>query len=58
MDAFHILPQHVSASHYHHQGVVCTSQATQAMSEVWMYMDFKLSSVASCRGIQPRLYVV
>jgi hypothetical protein len=26
------LPQHVSASHYHHQGVIVTPEATQAIS--------------------------
>jgi hypothetical protein len=31
------LPQHVSASHCHHQGVVVTSEATQAISVLWLY---------------------
>jgi hypothetical protein len=26
------------------------------MSVLWMYMDYNLSSVASCRGIRPRVY--
>jgi hypothetical protein len=43
------LPQHVSASHCHHQGIVVTSEATQVMSVLWMYMDYNLSSVVSCR---------
>jgi hypothetical protein len=34
------LPQHVSASHCHHQRVVVTSEATQAISVLWMYMDY------------------
>jgi hypothetical protein len=41
------LPQHVSASHCHHQGVVVTSEATQAISVLWMYMDYDPSSVVS-----------
>jgi hypothetical protein len=31
------LPQHVSTSHCHHQGVVVTSEASQAISVLWMY---------------------
>jgi hypothetical protein len=47
IDAFQILPQHVSASRCHHQGVVVTLEATQK-SVVWMYVDYSLSSMASC----------
>jgi hypothetical protein len=56
MDAFIILSQNVSANHCHHQGVVFTSQCTQTVSVVWMYVDYSLSGAASCRGIQPRVY--
>jgi hypothetical protein len=38
----------------HHQGVVVTSEATQVMSVLLMYMDYDLSSVVSWRG----MYVV
>jgi hypothetical protein len=31
INAFLDLPQHVSASHCHHQGVVVSSEATQAV---------------------------
>jgi hypothetical protein len=50
------LPQHVSASHCHHQGVIVTSEATQAISVLWMYMDYDSSSVVSCQGMQRREY--
>jgi hypothetical protein len=56
MDAFIILPQNVSANHCHHQGVVFTSEGTQTVSVVWMCVDCSLSSVDSCREIQPRVY--
>jgi hypothetical protein len=45
------LPQHVSASHCYHQGVVVTSEATQAISVLWMYMDYDQSRLVSCRGM-------
>jgi hypothetical protein len=41
------LPQHVLASHCHHQRVVVTSQASQAISVLWMDMDYDPSSVSS-----------
>jgi hypothetical protein len=47
IDAFQISPQHVSASHCHHQWVVFTSEATQPISVLWMYVDHSLSSVAN-----------
>jgi hypothetical protein len=50
------LPQHVSANHCHHQEVVVSSEATQAISVLCMYMDYDSSSVVSCRGMQPRVY--
>jgi hypothetical protein len=34
-----------------HQGVVRASEATQAISVLWMYMDYDLSSVVSCTGM-------
>jgi hypothetical protein len=34
INAFLDLPQHVSASHCHHQGVVVSSEATQAICSV------------------------
>jgi hypothetical protein len=37
INAFLDLPQHVSASHCHHQGVVVSSEATPA-GYIWMYM--------------------
>ena len=37
INAFLDLPQHVSASHCHHQGVVITSEATQAVCIVDVY---------------------
>jgi hypothetical protein len=45
------LPQHVSASHCRHQGVVVTSEATQAISVMWMCMDYDPSRVVSFRGM-------
>jgi hypothetical protein len=42
------LPQHVSASGYHLQGVVGALEATQAVSVLWEYTDYDPSSVASC----------
>jgi hypothetical protein len=53
IDAFQILPKHDSASHCHHQGVTVTSEATQAISVLWMYVDYSLISMASCRGMHP-----
>jgi hypothetical protein len=50
INAFQILPRHVSASSCHLQGVVDALQATRAMSVLWMYMDYDPSSVATCRG--------
>jgi hypothetical protein len=41
-----VLSQHVSAIHCHYQGVVFTSEATQTISVLWMYMDYHLFSVA------------
>jgi hypothetical protein len=37
VNAFLDLPQHVSASHCHHQGVVVSSEATQAVCIVDVY---------------------
>jgi hypothetical protein len=37
INAFLDLPQHVSASHCHHQGVVVSSEATQAVFIVDVY---------------------
>jgi hypothetical protein len=37
INAFLDLPQHVSASHCHHQGVVVSSEATQAVWIVDVY---------------------
>jgi hypothetical protein len=39
-----------------HQGVVVTSEATQAKSVLRMYMDYDPSGVASCRVMQPGVY--
>jgi predicted protein tyrosine phosphatase len=50
IDPFQILPQHVSAIHCHHQVVVFTAEATQAISVLWMCVDYSPSSVATCRG--------
>jgi hypothetical protein len=36
VNALQILPQHVSAIHCHHQGVVFTSGATQTIGVLWM----------------------
>jgi hypothetical protein len=36
INAFPELPQHVSASHCHHQGVVISSEATQAIQTAWV----------------------
>jgi hypothetical protein len=52
IDAFKILPQHVSFSQCHHQGAVFTSEAAQAISVLWMNMDYNLSGVAGCRGMR------
>jgi hypothetical protein len=46
------LPHHVSASRCNHQGVVVTSEATQAISVLWMDIDYDPSIVVSCRGMQ------
>jgi hypothetical protein len=43
------LPQHVSASGFHLQGVVGALEATQVMSVLWAFTDYDPSSVASCR---------
>jgi hypothetical protein len=51
------LPQHVSASHYHNHGGVVTSEATQAISVLWMYMDYNSSGVASCGRMWPRSHL-
>jgi hypothetical protein len=32
------------------------SDATQVISVLWMYMDYNLSSVASCRGMRPMVH--
>jgi hypothetical protein len=45
---------HVSANVCHLQGVVVALEAIQAVS-VWAYTGYDLSSVASCRGMYPRL---
>jgi hypothetical protein len=44
---FQILP-HVSTRGCHLQGVVGTLEATQAVSVLWAYTGYGLSSVASC----------
>jgi hypothetical protein len=33
------------------KGVIVTLEATQAISVLWMYMDYDSSSVVSCRGM-------
>jgi hypothetical protein len=43
------LPQHVSAKGCHLHGFVGAVEATQVVSVLWAYMDYNLSSVASCR---------
>jgi hypothetical protein len=40
IDAFQILPRHVSANACLLQGVVGALQATQAMSVLWAYTDY------------------
>jgi hypothetical protein len=45
------LPQHVSASGCHLQGVVSALEATQVISVLWAYTGYDPSSVASCRGV-------
>jgi hypothetical protein len=45
------LPQNVSATHFHHQGFVVTSEATKAIPVLWKYMDYGSFRVASCRGM-------
>jgi hypothetical protein len=50
--------RHVSARHCHHLGVVVTSEATKAISVLWMYMDYDSSIVVSCRGMQPRVVIL
>jgi hypothetical protein len=45
------IPQHVSASGYHLQGVVGALEATQGISVLWAYTDYDRSSVANCRGM-------
>jgi hypothetical protein len=39
------------------RGVVFTSEATQSVTVLWMYlcMDYNLSNVASCRRMRPRV---
>jgi hypothetical protein len=51
IDAFYIYPNNISASQCHHQGFVVTSEATQAISVLWMYMDCDPSSVVGCWGM-------
>jgi hypothetical protein len=46
INVFLDLPQHVVASHCHHQGVVVSS-----VTLLWMYMDYSPSRVVSCRGM-------
>jgi hypothetical protein len=45
------LPQHVSASHCHHQGVVVIKEATQVISVFWVYMDYDPSTTDHTGGI-------
>jgi hypothetical protein len=49
-------PQHVSANNCHHQGGRSALEATQAWSVLWTCMDYDLSSVISCREMQPSVY--
>jgi hypothetical protein len=49
------LPQQISSSHCHHQVVIVTSEATQEISVLWMYMDYDPISVVSCRGKEHNL---
>jgi hypothetical protein len=48
INVFQILPQHVSTSGCHLQGVIGALEASLAMSTSWVYMDYGPSSVASC----------
>jgi hypothetical protein len=52
------LPQHVSASGCHLQGVVGALGATQVISVLWAYTDYDPSTVATCRvlGVFISLY--
>jgi hypothetical protein len=49
------LPQHVSASHWHHQGVVVSSEATQAVSIVDVYGLWQVQSVQLWRDVTKRV---
>jgi hypothetical protein len=51
INAFLDLPQHVSASHCHHQWIVVSSEATQAVCIVDVY---GLRSIQSCQLSQGR----
>jgi hypothetical protein len=57
INAFLDLPQHVSASHCHHQGVVVSSEATQAVCIVDVYglwpvqSDQLLRDVTKCAHV-------
>jgi hypothetical protein len=53
MNAFHILPQHVSANGCHLQGVVGAFKLHKQCLCVWACADYDPSRVASCdiRGI-------
>jgi hypothetical protein len=54
INAFRDLPQHVSASHCHHQGVVVSSEATQAVCIggcIWITARREWSVVERCNEV-------
>jgi hypothetical protein len=53
-NAFQVLPQHVSASGCHLQGVVGALEANQAVSVLWACTDYDPSRGAICSGMSDR----